>query len=266
MAENQLSRLYQAAKRYVFKDTAYLFLYAWRYFQNNHHNSAAFYTDEEFAALVAQGRSMIRIGDGEMGLLHFCKVRYQKYSDAIRNDFLKIIKNYNNDSACVIAIPPPVNYSSTRLKKINRWHLYRQFKISYELIFNKQATYYDQLAFYKNGTFEKFIMPYLKTKKVVIVTNRENAAAIKNSPRASEEYQYVICGHENTYETRQQIQQDIIATVEKTGLPKNGVVVLMSAGLCKTIIPDMAEQGYQVLDIGKGLESYYMGVSIENLM
>jgi len=38
----------------------------------------------------------------------------------------------------------------------------------------------------------------------------------------------------------------------------------MSAGLSKTIIYDMAGQGYQVLDIGIGLESYYTGINLEN--
>lgn len=241
-------------------------MYLYRYFQNNHHNNCSFYSDEEFASAINQGKSMIRIGDGEMGLLHFCQVRYQVYSDAIRNDFLKIIKNYSDDSPYIISIPPPVNYTNLQLKKINRFYLYRQFKITYELIFNKNARYFDQLAFYRNGKFEKLILPYIKTKKVVIVTNYDHKIKIQNSPLASNNYQYIICENKNTYESRKKIQQDIIDLVYKTGLPKNNFVILMSAGLAKTTIYDLSFMGYQVLDIGKGLESYYMGISIENLM
>lgn len=266
MGKNQLLYGIKALKRYLFKDTAYLLLYLWRYFQNNHHNNALFYTDKEFIGLISAGKSFIRIGDGEMGLLHFCKVRYQIYSDSIRNDFLTIIKNYTTDSKCIILIPPPVNYTNKQLKAINRFHLYRQFKITFELIFNKQAKYFDQLAFYKNGQFEKLILPYITTKQVVIVTNQENAEKIRNSPLASDTYHYVICGNENTYETRADIEKEIISLITKTGQPKSDFIVLMSAGLCKTIIPEMADQGYQVLDIGKGLESYYQGISIEHLM
>lgn len=266
MRKNQLLGGIKAAKRYLFKDTAYLLLYLWRYFQNNHRTHALFYTDEEFIKLISSGKSFIRIGDGEMGLLHFCKVRYQVYSDAIRNDFLSIIKNYTTESNYIILIPPPVNYSNRQLKAINRFYLYRQFKITFELIFNKQAKYFDQLAFYKNGQFEKLILPYAKTRQVIIVTNQENAEKIRNSPSAADIHHYVICENENTYESRVTIKNDIISLIEKTGRPKSDFVILMSAGLSKTIIPEMADQGYQVLDIGKGLESYYLGISIEHLM
>ena len=46
-------------------------------------------------------------------------------------------------------------------------------------------------------------------------------------------------------------------------MPKTDFVILFSAGLAKTIIYDLCNEGYQVLDIGRGLESYYKGVSIE---
>ena len=266
MGKNQLFGVYQTATRYLFKDTRYFLMYLYRYLQNHYHNNAIFYTDEEFIGAIKAGKSVIRIGDGEMGLLHFFPVRYQVYSNAIRNDFLTIIKNYCENSPYIIAIPPPVNYTNTQLKKINRFYLYRQFKITYELIFNKKITYFDQLAFYKDGQFEKLIAPYIKTKRVIIVTNQENTKKIKDSRLASETYQYIICGNENTYETRAVVQQDIVNLINKTGLPKSDFVILLSAGLCKTIIYDMAGGGYQVLDIGKGLESYYQGISIENLM
>ncbi len=257
---------YQVVNRYLFKDTKYFLMYLYRYFQNNHHNNCLFYSDKEFVSALTQGKSIIRIGDGEMGLIHFCPVRYQVYSDEIRNDFLKIIKNYDNNSKYIIAIPPPVNYTNAQLKKIHRFYLYRQFKITYELIFNQSVKYFDQLAFYKNRRFENLVAPYIKNKKVVIVTNADHKIKIQNSPLSSSSYQYIICENENTYESRKTIQQDIINLIDKTGLPKSDFVILMSAGLAKTITYDLSHMGYQILDIGKGLESYYMGLSIENLM
>ena len=250
--------------RYIFKDTRYFFWYIWRYFQNNYHNNAKFYADEEFANLIKAGKSIIRIGDGEIGLTHFFPIRYQIYSDAIKNDLLKIIKNYTNDSKYVLMIPLFVNYTNTQLKKINRFLAFRQIKTTYELIFNNNATYFDQLIFYKKGGSEKFIVPHLKNKKVIIVTNKEHTEKIQNSPLASSDYSYIACNNENTYESRLAIQNEIIKLITDTGLPKEEFVVLFSTGLAKTIIYDMAEWGYQVLDIGKGLESYYTNTDIEH--
>mgnify|MGYP001600792276 CR=1 FL=1 len=261
-------------KRYLLRDTNYFFLSIYRYFQNNYHNNCKFYTEKELTNLIRSGKSIIRIGDGEIGLVHFCNAAYQVYSDAIRNDFLKIIKNYNNDSLYVIGITEFVNYTNTELKnfvntegnKINRFPVWRQLKITYEMIFNREAKYFDALAFYKKGGFERIVLPCIKNKKVIIITNKENKEAIIASPLSSNTYLYVTCKNENAYENRMKIEQDIINLIHTSGLPKSDFVILFAAGLAKTIIHDMSGQGYQVLDIGWGLKSYYTGIIIENLI
>ncbi len=260
---------YNALKRYLFKDTKYLLLYIYRYFQNNYHNNCKFYTEEEFADLIRSGKSILRLGDGEMSLLHFLPTpdnSPQIYSDAIRDDFLKIIKTYNDDSSYILGIPFHVNYTNTQLKQMHRWEVCRQMKITYELIFNKKAKYFDAFAFYKDGGFEKFIVPYIKDKRVIIATNKENKEKIINSKLSSDTYLYVACEEKNTYEERLRIQNDIISLIDKSGMPKNNFVILMSAGLSKTITYDMSGKGYQMLDIGRGLENYYAGISIEHLL
>ncbi len=78
--------------RYLFKDTGYFFLSLYRYLTPGFRNNATFYTDQELADLIKSGKSILRIGDGEIGLIHFCNAAYQVYSDAIRDDFIKIIK------------------------------------------------------------------------------------------------------------------------------------------------------------------------------
>ncbi len=262
MVKKILKKMYLLA-RYVFCDTRYFFLYAFRYFQNNYRNSCKFYTDKAFADLIASGKSIIRVGDGEIGLLHYFPIRYQRYSRAIRQDLLKIITTYGDHSAYVLMIPLFVNYTNTELKKINRFLAFRQLKVTYELVFNKTATYFDQLIFYKDGGFEKFVVPHIQNKQVVIVTNQEHIRKIKSSARARADYQYITCPDNDAYEARMAVQQNIIELITKSGLPKKEFIVLMSAGLAKTAIYDLAEMGYQVLDIGKGLESYYAGISIE---
>ncbi|MCX6718074.1 MAG: GT-D fold domain-containing glycosyltransferase [Candidatus Staskawiczbacteria bacterium] len=265
----KIIRSYNAGRRYLFKDTKYLFFYIYRYFTDNYHNKCKFYTDEEFANLIKAGKPALRLGDGEISLVHFLPTPSnspQVYSDAIRNDFLKIIKNYSDDSKYIIGIPKAVNFTNAELKKINRFEVCRQMKITYEMIFNKNAKYFDAFAFYKDGGFEKFILPHIKNKKVIIATNEENKKKIMDSKLSSKEYLYVTCGEKNTYEDRFRMQNEIINIIDKSGLPKDNFAILMSAGLSKTIIHDMAGKGYQLIDIGRGLENYYAGISIEHLL
>ena len=260
---------YNAIKRYLFRDTQYLLLYAYRYFQNNYNNNCQFYTDEELASLIRMGKPMLRLGDGEISLIHFLPEATnspQEYNDAVRNDWLKIIKNYSDDSKYILGVPLFVNYTNTQLRKINRWEVFRQLKITYELIFNKNAKYFDAHVFYKDGGFEKFVLPYIKTKKVIIVTNEEIEEEIINSELSSETYFYITCEDKNAYDGRLKIQNDIINLIDKSGLPTNNFVILLAAGQTKTIMPDMSGKGYQILDIGMGLKNYYARTSIEHLL
>ncbi len=259
--------IYNAIKRYLFKDTLYLFLYLYRYFQKNYHNNCKFYTEEEFINLIKSGKSIIRIGDGEISLIHFLPAppnSPQAYNDAIRKDYLKIIKNYSNDLNYVLMVPLFINYTNSELKKVNRFTHFRQLKITYELIFNKNAKYFDAHIFWRRGSFERLISPYIKNKKVIIVTNKENQNKIINSKLSSDEYLYVACEDRNAHDSRPRIQEEIVNLIRKSSLPKNNFVILMSAGPLKTMIYDMSRDGYQIIDIGRGLESYYAGVNIEN--
>jgi hypothetical protein len=256
-----------AIKKYLFQDTRYFFQYVYRYPQNNFHNDCRFYSDQELINLLQHGKSIIRIGDGEIGVLHRLPITvYQVYSDALRADLLKIIKNYTNDSNYVLMIPLFVNETNKKLRDTGRFQGYMPLKITYELIFNKHAGYFDQHVFYKDGGFGRLILPYAKTKKMIIVTNAGHVEKIKASGRADDVFDYIVCGNKNTYESRAEIQTAIVEMIKKTGLPKSDFIVLMSAGLSKTIIYDLSKEGYQILDIGKGLESYYMDVSIQHLI
>jgi len=261
--------IYAVAKRYLFKDTKYLFLYIYRYFQNGYHNNCKFYTENEFINLIKTGESMLRLGDGEMSLIHFLPAppnSPQSYNENIRKDLLKIIKNYDDNSKYVLLVPLFINYSNTELKKVNRFTHFRQLKITYELIFNKNARYFDAHIFWKGGCFEKIILPYIKTKKVIIVTNKENKEKIASSEFAPDVHSFIICPDKNAYDSKEKIKNDIINIIEKSRLPKDNFVILMSAGSLKIIIYDLSQMGYQMLDIGRGLENYYAKTSIEHLI
>jgi hypothetical protein len=262
-----LKKIYKAIQKYLFKDTRYFLLYIYRYFQDNYHNNCKFYSKEEFLKFINSGKSIIRIGDGEIGILHYLPIGgYQDYSDSIRNDFLKIVKNYTDNSKYILMIPLYVNQTNTELKKAGRFQGYMPLKLTYEMIFNKDVKYFDQHAFYRDGGFKELIIPYIKSKKVIIVTNKQNIEKIKNSKFADKSYQYIVCPSENAYESRLEIKKNIVDLINKSGADKKDFAILMGAGLLKPIIYDMCEEGYQLLDIGKGLESYFFEISVQNII
>ncbi len=226
-----------------------------------------FYDDEEIAALIRDGKSILRIGDGEIGILHFNTSDYQKYSDEIRRDFAKIIKNYTDESPYILSIPIFVNYTNRELRDLgpNKLRLWMPLKITYELLFNKRAKYIDAHLFYKDNKFKKIVLPYILTKKFILVTNEDNKKEVLNTSFAKNIFDYVLCPDQSSYENRHEAQANIIKIINQSGLPKKEFVILLAAGMAKTIIYELSLNGYQLFDIGKGIEGYYKDVSLEHL-
>lgn len=259
-----MKKIVNAIKKYLLKDTRYFFLYIFRYFQSKYIHTCTFYTEENFLQELERGRSIIRLGDGEIGLLHFLKIHYQSYSDTIREDFLKIIRSYSDSSPYIIMIPLFVNYSNRDLKEQGIFRCWMPLKLSYEMFFNKKATYFDQHIFYRDGKYSKLILPYLKKKKVLVVTNQNNKNMLQATEFNDIVYDYILSPAENAYEERLTIKEEILNKINTTEYSKEDFVIIMAAGLSKTIIHDLSFEGYQLLDIGKGFESYYKNESIEN--
>lgn len=262
----QLKRLQKAIKKYLFKDTSYFFIYCFYYFFSGYKNNCSFYNDLELIDLIKKRKSLIRIGDGEIDLIHFLPIGYQRYSDSIRNDFLKIIKNYSFNSPYVLMIPLFVNYSNKDLKNIEKLGCWLPLKVTYRMIFNKKMKYFDQHIFYKDDKFKELILPYILSKRIIIVTNENNKDGIEKSNFSSHVSDYIICPQENSYEDRFVIKDNIEKIVKNSGFSKEDFVVIMAAGLSKTIIYELSEDGYQIFDIGKGLEGYYKNISLKHLI
>jgi len=259
-----ITRVYRAAHKYLFRDTRYFFLYLLRSLSDGHRNGCAFYGNDAFVKLIESGKSFIRLGDGEIGLLHYLPIHYQKWSPAIRDDFLSIIGDYSDSSPYILMIPLFVNATNAELGRISKLQVWMPLKVTYEMIFPKDATYFDQHIFYRDGMFEKLLLPYLAKKKIIVVTNAKNIADLRASPFHARVFAYIPSPDADAYEAREDIRNAIEQMVRKNGLPKNAFVVLLAAGLAKTIVYTMSKEGYQLFDVGKGLEGFYKGMSLEH--
>lgn len=256
-------KFFTAAKKYLLKDTRYFFLYLYRYPQKNYAHTCLFMNENTFIEKIQDGKSIIRIGDGEIGLLHYLPIHYQVWNKDIRNDFLRIITTYSDKSPYILLIPLFVNESNEKLEQINKLSCWMPLKVSYEMFFNKSAHYFDQHIFYRDGKYEQLLLKYLKQKKVIVVTNNKNKDFLSAPGVLDLDVTFVISPSENAYEERGYISQQIETEVAKKAGKKEDFVIIMAAGLSKTIIYELSFKGYQLLDIGKGFESYYKKESIE---
>lgn len=262
-----IKRIINATQKYLLKDTKYFLYYCLNNFRKDYKLNCSFYSEEEFMQKIYAGKSFIRLGDGEIGLIHFLKIHYQKYSDEIRWDFIKIIREYSDNSPYIILIPLFVNYTNKALVSINKLQCWMPLKVTYQLWFNKNAKYFDAHIFYKKDKFKKLLLSYLLKKKVIIVTNRDNIKDIQKYGTLSRiKSRYIESPRTDAYESRHRIRQNIIDTINQSGFKKEEFVILFCAGLSKTLIYELSLDNYQILDVGRGFEGFIKRQDLECLI
>lgn len=261
-----MKRIIKAIKKYLLKEPLYFFLYVIRNMQHGYGNHCQFFTEEEITQLIKEGKSIIRLGDGEMSNIHFLSITPQVYGGELRSEYIHLIKAYNEHSRYVIGIPIYVNYTNNQLDKLGdgKKRLWMPLKVTFEMIFNSRPKYLDAHIFYRDGKFNKLILPSLKDKKVILITNAENIANTRNTAFANYITNYIECPSINAFEGRHILQDEVERIVKESGLPLDNFVILISAGSAKPVICEMANNGYQVLDIGTGYEGFTQNRSLED--
>jgi hypothetical protein len=251
--------------KYFFKDTKYFFYYVFRFFDKSYTNKTLFLNEENFIENLKKGKSFIRIGDGEIGMVHFRDIHYEPYNPSLRKYLLNIIKSYNQSSKYIILIPVFVNYSNLELKRINKLFVWLPLKITYEILFNKKMFYFDAHIFYKDNSYKRIIEPLLKNKKTIIITNQKNIEKIKNSGKDFDHY--VVCPDEKAFAETENLKKEVREIYSKNNYEKKDVTCLVSAGLSsKSIIFDLCKEDFQMFDLGKGVEQIFSEESLEYLI
>lgn len=115
---NKIKILFNFIKKYLFKDTMFFFSYMYLYYIKDKKLHAIFYNNDEIINIIKSNKSILRLGDGEIGLLHNNPIIYQKWSREIKSIFKNIITSYNDDSNYVLSIPVFVNNTNIDLDKL----------------------------------------------------------------------------------------------------------------------------------------------------
>ncbi len=261
-----MKRILNAIKKYLVKDPVYFFTYIFRNIQKKYKVKCMFFDDSELSEKLIEGKSLLRIGDGEIAIVHFLGIGYQAYNNQLRQEYVDAIKNYNENSKYLIGLPIFVNYSNIDLDNLgsNKKRLWLPLKITFDLMFNKKAKYVDAHIFYRDGKFEKIIMPLIKNKNVILVTNDRNISDIKNHIFNNHIYKYISCPEKNSHEIRDSLIKEISSDIITSNKKSKDFLVLLSMGPAKTIAVELSEMGIQTIDIGVGIESYIRNFEIES--
>ncbi len=251
--------------RYIVKDPIFVFKYFVAYFQKDYTPQVKFYTTEEFMTEIRSGKSFIRIGDGEIGLLHHRDIHYQKADPLLISKLREIIENYSS-SNYIISIPIFVSTSNKDLQhtkgKLSCW---LPLKVEFFRRFNREAKYFDAHAFYRKGFFENNMYQYLKDKRLIINTTAENIKNQKESIESRfEVLEWIEAKSPNPFDLYEQTKEKIQNIIDREKNKKDIVLILGSGPMSKVLAYDFAKQGIQGIDIGKGFEQLYNEVDYEH--
>ena len=270
MSSSIFTKGLQFIKKYLLKDPIFVVKYLLAYPQKKYSTNAKFYKNEEFIEQLKRGKSLIRIGDGEIGLLHGIDISYQKHSKELENGLRDSISEYNDTSPYILAIPVFVNDTNDQLRLIERkLNCWLPLKIEFNRIFNKKTKYADAHFFYYKNNFEKFLEPYLLNKKLIINTTKENITAQKEFI----EKKFTVLGWVEAkspdpfailIQTKKEIDL-ILEKYEESDGDKKDIVLILSAGpMSKVLAHTYSKEGVQALDIGKGFEHIYNNNNFEH--
>jgi Glycosyltransferase GT-D fold len=254
---NYIVRVVRFIKKYSVAHPRFFGTYAWHYFSPRFLPRVSFLKPKALLELLQAGKSFIRFGDGEIYLLNGGTMGYEASTPRIRSMYQRIIRSYTNDAPYVLGINEgPLTTTNADLKDLGLLHCWLPLKSYYQAFFPKGIAYLDSSIFYFNEMVPLYVEPYLQGKTVVIVTRQKNIEAIKNNPRIPfADIKYVETPDTHTSRVYDAIYESVKAVLVANNKP---AVVLVACGpMSKIMVYDLAEAGYQAIDIGIGIELMY---------
>ncbi len=260
---NYLKRALRFFLFHIIKNPAYLFTYARHFFSPDYSFKVEYFTVSEVESAVKEGKSIIRIGDGEVYYLNKGGLPSQEYDAKLREEMFEMVHTYSSESRYLLGFNKvPLETSNTLMRERNLLHSWLPVKVYYDLYLRKKTTkYFDASIFYYNDTIPKYFEAYLKEKHLIIVSNGANIEKFKNNTQIPfHNVSYVETPKTQAYASIEVIMENIKAEVAGHG---NCVVLAACGPASKVIVYRLIKDSVQAIDIGTGLEIAYTDTRID---
>jgi Glycosyltransferase GT-D fold len=217
-----------------------------------------FYDSKDVAREVSAGKSLIRLGDGEIHLLNHGDIPFERSTPKLRSLMMASITEYNVASPYIVALnKAPLQKSNRELNDKGLLECWLPSKVYYNLYFNHKASYADAALFYFKDTIPKYFETYLLTKQILFVSNSRSCAAFKENQRVPfPGVNFIETPETGSFGEYDRIKSEVVSCANKAG--KDKVVVLAAFGpASKVLAYELSKIGIQVLDVGQGITAAY---------
>ena len=253
--------------RNIFSNTAYFVTYIYHYFDKDYRQHALFYSEQELVEQIKNGKSLIRIGDGEIRMINYGNTgSYEPFNPRLRDYLIKSVTEYNASSSYILGIPEEyLSMSNHELRKLGLLHCWLALKTSFSLIFPKKEKYFDAHLFYRGDSFARVLEPLLKDKKILIVTRKYNIDLMKETDLVKRlDIEFIETHDLGTFAYFDEILQKILEKV--TSNPSLYRVILSTGPASKAFAYELSKKNIISYDLGKGIEAAGRPNEIEHLI
>lgn len=253
-------------RRYWRHSPWYAFVYPFFYFSRRAASSVRFFSQQELIDRLRRGRSLIRLGDGEINFFIGLGNPYQKYDARVETMLREIVREYRADSPYLLAVSQPISLPNFELKQLGRFKVWQPFKIMFRFVFPHDVGYADTHQFYYDRFFESIVAPVFKDRKVVLVTRKETIEKQRlNSALPWTDMVGVEAPVGDAIESYETLKRRLVEKLD--GLSRTDVVLFFAVGPAgKYLMYELAKQGWQCVDIGKQAEVMFTDESVEYLI
>lgn len=261
-----LTRIFSFLKRYLFKHPVYMLTYIALYFLPGFKCSIHFLSKDELISELLKGKSLIRMGDGDMVSIPLDIQHTAGRPDAIIKEwYKKIIQEYSPKSPYILSVPRFVTMTNTELDALGpkKLHAWLPVKVMFLLNFKKGLPYMDAHNFYYDNYFDSVVRHVFKDKKIILVANKVMADKQRaNTQLPWKDIAYVEAPPHNAIDAYNEIVSNIDYELSKH--EKKDVVLFVAIGpVAKHLVHEYSHKGYQSVDVGKVAEVMFTGESIE---
>lgn len=237
------------------------------FYRNTHKVPKVASIRETILYILDTGCSVSRFGDAEMKVIHQDNIGYQTNSNELTLKLLDVLnKPIPNHITCLIDAFDNLDQYDDHHKKFLRWHLSYYRKIWYQYLL-KDRQYYNAFIsrcylMYKDkshaGEYFDMLKQIWRGKNVLLVEGQKSCLGVGNDLFADCKQIKRILGPQVSAFSR---YDDIMRTVLQ--YPANEWQVILALGPTATVLAyDLAQKGYQAIDIGNvdtEYEWYKMG-------
>lgn len=267
----EIFRLIRRFLHYFKINPAFTIRYALYLMGKEYSSSVKEISREELFDSIKNGKSLIRLGDGEIFLATEGDLPGQKGGKELSIFFNDII-NYTNtkeyeDGNSSFLLGINIRYlemSNKKIRDIGLSRCYIPYRIYFTNYFNNKAKYFDSHIFYENNTFVDYIAPHLKGRDVIFVSGKSNLDYVKSHEKGLDfKVKYIESLEENSFQMLDEIQEKI-REIYKCN--KNIRVVLAAGPVSKVVAFNLSKEGVICYDVGMGIKYLFSENPLEKAL